>query len=149
ERCPMRLPPSSPATTTPNSRKSSCASSSARCPARHHPRWRASRRWENERSGGNSTPRASTWNDATRWPISGRGGRKTGTSIIGGGGPGRAGAPGTRGNHVRTLAKILVVVAAVAPVAWSVTYMYWHLKINNAVRQLETETSVPDAYQFL
>lgn len=31
---------------------------------------------------------------------------------------------------MRTLAKILVVVAAVAPVAWSLTYMYWRFKIS-------------------
>ena len=41
---------------------------------------------------------------------------------------------GTSGDHVRTLAKILVLVAAVAPVAWSGTYLYWRFKISRGAR---------------
>jgi len=44
---------------------------------------------------------------------------------------------------MRTFAKVLIVVVAVAAVAWSSLFIYWHLKIQSAIRRLRADTEAP------
>jgi hypothetical protein len=53
---------------------------------------------------------------------------------------------------MRTTLKLVIAGVALAAMAWSSLLIYWHLKISNAVRQLEQNDSPMagfDALQFL
>jgi len=45
---------------------------------------------------------------------------------------------------MRTALKIAIVVVALAAVAWSATFLYWHVRIARALRTMDQEPISPD-----
>ena len=41
---------------------------------------------------------------------------------------------------MRTAIKLAIAAVALGAMAWCCLFIYWHLKISNAIRQLEAET---------
>ena len=45
---------------------------------------------------------------------------------------------------MRTALKIAIVVVTLAAVAWSATFLYWHVRIARAIRTMQQEPITPD-----